>query len=191
MEMNTTYLIAAIVMVCAVIAVLFMWRRRQSHHLRERFGEEYQREVGRSGSVRRAEAVLAARERRVARLHIRPLSSDDATRFAQAWRAIQTQFVDDPRGAVHEADRVVGEVMLARGYPVGDFEQQVEDISVDHPDVVMNYRAAREIAGQHARGEASTEDLRQAMIHYRALFEDLLPPEAEPSEIQQAHVRRA
>jgi hypothetical protein len=112
-------------------------------------------------------------------LHIRPLTPSDATRFDGAWRTVQARFVDDPRGAVTEADRLVGEVMAARGYPVGDFEQRVADISVDHPDVVMNYRAAREIATVHAQGKATTEDLRQAMVHYRALFNDLLETVAE------------
>ena len=107
-------------------------------------------------------------------LHIRPLSPADSTRFDTAWRAVQARFVDDPRGAVTEADRLVGELMSTRGYPVGEFEQRVADISVDHPDVVMNYRAAREIALQHSQGKASTEDLRQAMVHYRALFRELL-----------------
>jgi len=93
---------------------------------------------------------------------------------------VQTRFVDDPRGAVTEADRLIGEVMGKRGYPVGEFEQRVADISVDHPDVVMNYRAAREIALQHAEGKANTEDLRQAMVHYRALFRDLLETNATP-----------
>jgi hypothetical protein len=110
----------------------------------------------------------------VARLNIKPLSADDAVRFGDNWRRVQSRFVDDPQGAVSEADRLVGEVMHARGYPVGDFEQRVADISVDHPEVVMNYRAARDIAEVHARGQATTEDLRQAMVHYRALFSDLL-----------------
>jgi len=111
---------------------------------------------------------------RVERLHIRALSIEDAARFSDAWRRVQAQFVDDPKSAVTEADRLVGEVMHARGYPVGDFDQRIEDISVDHPNVVMNYRAARDIARDHASGRASTEDLRQAMVHYRALFTELL-----------------
>src|SRR5262249_34608573 len=115
-----------------------------------------------------------ARARRVERLHIRSLNEDDERSYSNAWTELQTRFVDDPESAVTAADRLVGEVMDARGYPVGDFEQRVEDISVDHPDVVMNYRAAREIADRHAAGRASTEDLRQAMVHYRALCSELL-----------------
>ena len=117
---------------------------------------------------------MQARAARVERLHIRPLSSEDARRFQDRWRAVQALFVDDPKAAVTQADQLIGEVMHARGYPVGDFEQRVEDISVDHPNVVMNYRAARTIAEEHAGGRATTEDLRQAMVHYRSLHDDLL-----------------
>jgi hypothetical protein len=166
-----------LVVIAAVIIIGLVWialSRRRSQQLRQRFGPEYDQTLRNEGNVRKAEAVLDARARRVEKLHIRPLAPADATRFDMAWRAVQSRFVDDPKGAVTEADRLVGEVMAARGYPLGDFEQQVADISVDHADVVMNYRAAREIAVQHARGEATTEDLRQAMVHYRALFKDLL-----------------
>jgi len=162
----------AIILIGAIVWITLS--RVRSQRLRQRFGSEYERTIRTEGNVRKAEAALEARAKRVARLHIRPLDSTDAQRFDAAWRAVQARFVDDPRGAVTEADRLVGEVMAARGYPVGDFEQRVADVSVDHPDVVMNYRAAREIALQHAEGRATTEDLRQAMVHYRALFRDLL-----------------
>jgi len=151
-----------------------MTSRRRSQQLRERFGSEYDRTVKTEKNIRRAEATLAARAKRVDALHIRPLAHEDTVRFDTSWRAVQARFVDDPKGAVTEADRLVGEVMTARGYPLGDFEQRVADLSVDHPDVVMNYRAAREIALLHKQDQASTEDLRQAMVHYRALFKDLL-----------------
>jgi hypothetical protein len=159
-----------------VIAGVIVWQlqRKRSDALRARFGSEYDRVVDTTGNVKAAEATLTQRARRVAALRIAPLSSEDTVRFGRAWRAVQERFVDDPDGAVTEADRLVGEVMHTRGYPLGDFEQRVEDISVDHPDVVINYRAAREIAQAHARGQSSTEDLRQAMVHYRALFHDLL-----------------
>jgi len=127
---------------------------------------------------------LIERQTRVERLHIRPLSPEDTERFAQAWRDVQARFVDDPRGAIVDADRLVAEVMRARGYPVGDFEQRVADISVDHPNVVMNYRAARDIVQDHGRGRASTEDLRQAMVHFRALFADLLGARITTAEDQ-------
>lgn len=177
METTAIWVLIAVVLIGAV--VWFTLNRARSQRLRERFGPEYDRTVRTEGTVRKAEAELDARARRVKSLHIRPLSPSDATRFDTAWRAVQARFVDDPQGAVTEADRLVGEAMAARGYPVGDFEQRVADISVDHPDVVMNYRAAREIAQQHAQGRASTEDLRQAMVHYRALFRDLLETEKE------------
>jgi FtsZ-interacting cell division protein ZipA len=191
MDQNATVIVVAVVVAIAAVVAWLMWQRQRSSRLRQRFGSEYEREVSRAGDVRSAEAELAAREKRVSRLQIHPLPPDEARRFAQAWRTIQTQFVDDPRGAVREADKVVGEVMLARGYPVGDFEQQVADISVDHPDVVINYRAARDIAEAHARGEASTEELRQAMVHYRALFRDLLDlPQHEAAESDTTPARR-
>ena len=174
MASTTIWLVVAIAVI-AVMAVLWLaMSRRRSQQLRNRFGPEYEHAVRAEKNVRRAEATLEARAKRVDALHIRPLSPDDATRFDASWRGVQARFVDDPKGAVTEADRLVGELMSARGYPLGDFEQRVADISVDHPDVVMNYRAAREIALTHARGQASTEDLRQAMVHYRALFNDLL-----------------
>lgn len=174
MDPRLIWLVAAIAVVVVAAIVWFEMRRRRSQVLRSRFGPEYDRTVHTVGDVRKAEASLEARAKRVEALQIRPLSADESSRYGLAWRRVQERFVDDPRGAVTEADRLVGEVMHARGYPLGEFEQRVEDISVDHPGVVMHYRAAREIATAHARGEASTEDLRQAMVHYRALFEDLL-----------------
>jgi hypothetical protein len=172
------------VLVSAAVIAFFVLRRKRTEQLRRRFGPEYERAVRETGSVGAAESRLQAREKRVERLHIRRLPAEDAARFSTAWKSVQAKFVDDPRSAVTEADRLVGELMQARGYPVGDFDQRVEDISVDHPNVVMNYRAARDIALEHARGRASTEDLRQAMVHYRALFSELLEasvaPEREP-----------
>jgi hypothetical protein len=168
------WVLVAIAVIVVAAIVWFDLRRRHSDALRARFGPEYNRAVASSGSITHAEASLEARARRVEALHIRNLAPDDRARYSAAWRRVQERFVDDPSGAVTEADRLVGEVMHARGYPVGDFERRVEDISVDHAGVVMNYRAARDIAEAHARGEATTEDLRQAMVHYRALFDDLL-----------------
>jgi hypothetical protein len=172
----TTQLMLVLIIgaIVVVAAVFFAVRRRRSEELRQRFGPEYDRTVREARTVAQGEAMLQQRQARVERLHIRALPPEDARRFSQAWRDVQTRFVDDPKGAIVDADRLVAEVMHARGYPVGDFEQRVEDISVDHPNVVMNYRAARDIVREHERGHATTEDLRQAMVHFRALFTDLL-----------------
>ncbi|WP_246329748.1 hypothetical protein [Geomonas limicola] len=156
------------------VGVYFALRQRRSEGLRRRFGPEYDRAVDETGNREKAETVLEQRRRRIERLNIRPLTRRDSARYSDEWHAIQTRFVDDPAGAITEADRLVGEVMSARGYPVTDFNQRTADISVDHPRVVENYRAAHAIAQRHAQGQANTEDLRQAMIHYRALFMDLI-----------------
>src|SRR5262245_17898752 len=174
MDPRTMWLVIAVVVIVVAAAGWYWARKTRTQRLRRRFGQEYDRTVRQQGDLNRAEAALEARAKRVERLHIRSLNEDDQRRFSNAWREVQTRFVDDPDGAVTAADRLVGEVMSTRSYPVGDFEQRVEDISVDHPNVVMNYRAAREVAEQHAAGRASTEDLRQAMVHYRALFSELL-----------------
>jgi hypothetical protein len=165
-------IIAVIVLAAAVVWLLI--ERRKSKRLQSKFGPEYERTVAERGDRRRAERELERREHRVERLKIRPLSATEHDRFVAAWRADQTRFVDDPAGAVTEADRLVQEVMQARGYPVAAFDQRVEDISVDHPHLVQNYRAARDLAERHRRGEASTEDLRMALMYYRGLFDELL-----------------
>jgi hypothetical protein len=185
---STTLLVVLVIAAVAIVAVVWLvMTRRRSQALRQRFGPEYDHTVRTEGNLRKAEAALEARAKRVEALHIRPLAPADAARFDASWRGVQARFVDDPKGAVTEGDRLVGEVMAARGYPLGDFEQRVADISVDHPDVVMHYRAAREIAMQHARGEATTEDLRQAMVHYRALFQNLLETTAPTTEERHLH----
>jgi hypothetical protein len=166
-------LIIAVVVLIAVVAWLVLDRRR-SMRLKSHFGPEYERTVRESGDRRRAEEDLERRQKRVEKLHIQPLPIRDRERFLGAWKADQARFVDDPAGAVTEADQLVQEVMRARGYPVADFDQRVEDISVDHPHLVQNYRAAREVVMLHRRGQASTEDLRKALVHYRALFDELL-----------------
>jgi hypothetical protein len=190
LDPTTLWLVIAVVAIVVIAAAFVTMSRRRSARLRQRFGTEYDHAVHTEKNVRRAEAALEARAKRVEALHIRPLVPEDAARFDATWRAIQARFVDDPKGAVSEADRLVGEVMTARGYPLGEFEQRVADISVDHPDVVINYRAAREIALQHSRGQASTEDLRQGMVHYRALFRDLLET-TEPRESRREAARDA
>ncbi len=173
--MDTTTTMLVIVGVAIAAGVIFWYSQRQrSARLKERFGPEFDRTQAETGDLRRTEAELAARERRVQTFHSRALSPEEATRFSEVWHHIQTLFVDDPKGAIAEADHLVNEVMGARGYPMADFDQRAADISVDHPAVVQHYRAARAIAAQNDAGGVATEDLRQAVIHYRALFEDLL-----------------
>ena len=172
--MNSTILIVLAVVVVLAIGALILLRRRRSEHLQSRFGPEYERELEAKGSKAKAEADLLEREKRVEKLDIRPLDPAAREGFSERWTEVQARFVDDPPSAVASADALLGEVMKARGYPVSDFDQRAGDISVDHPDVVEQYRAGHEIAERHARGEAETEDLRQAMIHYRALFDDLV-----------------
>jgi hypothetical protein len=176
-EQSQTLMIVAVI-VLALIAVGWLVtrerRRRQSLRLQQRFGPEYSRVMSARGDRTKAEAELLARERRVERLKLVPLTADDAAKFSQAWGAIQTRFVDDPRGAVIEADRLVRDLMVKRGYPMADFEHRAADISVDHPTVVDAYRSARAIALRDQQGQASTEDLRKAVVYYRTLFDDLL-----------------
>jgi hypothetical protein len=168
-------IVAIIAIIVAVaLGVLLLMSRRRSDHLRSRFGPEYQRALDETGDRRRAERELERREKRVERLHIHPLSPRYRDQFVAAWRNDQAQFVDDPSGAVTEAGRLVQEVMKYRGYPVSDLDCRVEDISVDHPHLVQNYRAARDLAERNRRGQANTEELRKALVYYRALFEELL-----------------
>lgn len=169
--------VATIVLI-VVIAVLLSRRARIKHseRLRNRFGPEYDRVVAERGNQVEAEKALEQREKRWSKLIIRPLSAGDREHFSEAWRAVQARFVDAPGEAVTEADRLLEQVMAQRGYPVGNFEQQATDLSVDHPHVVQNYRAAREIAERQRGGRASTEDLREALIQYRTLYDELLAP---------------
>lgn len=166
-------IIVAVVVVIIGILVYFLQRRR-SERLREHFGPEYDRAVAERGGRRPAEAVLEQRTERVKKFHIRPLTAEDKDRFTEQWDRVQAHFVDAPAGAVAEADQLLGDIMATCGYPMGDFEQRAADISVDHPVVTQNYRSAHEIALRQAKGQASTEDLRRAMIHYRSLFDDLV-----------------
>ena len=172
--MDMTMVLVIVLALVAAGVVIWLLQRQRSLRLRERFGPEYERTRAEVGDVRRTEAVLAAREKRVEKFHIRALTPEEANRFGEVWRHVQTLFVDSPKGAIHEADQLVNEVMAARGYPMSDFDQRAADISVDHPAVVEHYRAARAIAVRNDGDEVNTEDLRQAVIHYRALFEDLL-----------------
>jgi hypothetical protein len=173
--MDNTTLIIVVVVVCVAAGLAVYWVGKQrSVKLRQKFGPEYDHTLERTGDRRRAESELQARAERVGRLNIRPLAPAEASRFGEQWRVIQARFVDDPPLAVAEANDLLKELMEVRGYPVGDFEQRVADVSVDHPHVVQNYRIARDLAARSRRGEATTEDLRRALMHYRMLFEDLL-----------------
>jgi hypothetical protein len=149
-------------------------RRGTTADLRQRFGPEYERAVLKHGSERKAEAKLLDREKRVEKLNIRDLDPMEYERFSKRWESLQSRFVDSPKGAVAEADDLVSSLMKARGYPVSDFDQRAADISVGHPRVVENYRSAHEIALRVGKDAGTTEDLRTAMIHYRALFEELV-----------------
>jgi len=172
-------LIAIVVVVIVVLAIgaavaTIGKRKRDSKQLQGRFGPEYDRALEQHGDKKEAEGHLKQREERHAGLNIQPLAPEQQQHFAGEWRNLQARFVDAPQEAVRESDHLVREVMRQRGYPVDNFDQRADDISVDHPHVVENYRSAGAIAERNERGEASTEDLRQATVHYRALFEELL-----------------
>jgi hypothetical protein len=171
-----TWIIIAAALALGLVAIgtWLYTRRKQSHRLQEHFGPEYDRTVNESGSRSKGESELKAREKRVERLEIIPLASPDAARFTEAWRALQSRFIDNPKGVVVQAEQLVRELMEKRGYPMGDFERRAGDISVDHPGVVANYRSAQAIAQRDQQGTADTEELRKAVVHYRALFDELL-----------------
>jgi hypothetical protein len=168
-------LAAVVIVTIAVIAVLYVGKRRNSTaDLRKKFGPEYDRALREQGSERKAEAKLADREKRVEKLNIRDLNPVEHDRFLKQWESVQSRFIDSPKGAVAEADDLVSSLMKVRGYPVSDFDQRAADISVDHPRVVENYRSAHEIALRVGKAETTTEELRTAMIHYRWLIEELM-----------------
>lgn len=183
---NTTLIIVAVVVIALVVGGLLLMQRRKTEHLQSRFGPEYERALKQSGDKSKAEAELQEREKRVEKLAIRPLDTAQRQRFADEWQRVQAKFVDDPQGSIKDADVLLQEVMTARGYPVKDFDQVTADISVDHPTVVQHFRTAHDIAVRHERGQGDTEDLRNAMINYRALFEELVTsgedPKREPTK---------
>jgi hypothetical protein len=175
MDPKLIALAAVVILIIAVLAWLYVRRRRSTTaNLRQKFGPEYERAVREHGSERKAEAKLEDREKRVEKLNIRDLDPIEHERFSKRWESVQSRFVDSPKGAVAEADDLVSSLMKTRGYPISDFDQRAADISVDHPRVVENYRSAHEIALRVGKDGATTEDLRTAMIHYRALFEELV-----------------
>jgi hypothetical protein len=181
-QMNATYIIVAVVLVLVVIGGilgLVFSNRKHSEKLHDHFGsDEYNHTVQTMGSEKKAQTELEERQKHVKTLDIRPLSVIERERYLADWTAVQSKFVDEPGQAVIEADRLIMEVMQLRNYPISDFDQRAADISVNYPDLVSNYRAAREIANKNKEQKAETEELRQAMIYYRSLFEELL--ELEP-----------
>lgn len=172
-----TWLWIAIVAVAAVAVIAiaaYAWSKSRARRYRSAYGSEYEHLVGETGSERAARQEIERREKRVKTFDIRPLDPGDANRFTHEWTVTQTKFVDEPVDSVVRADCLIGEVMTLRGYPLTDFEQQAADLSVDHPDLVRNYRSAHEIAARSRDGEATTEELRRAMMQYRDLFDELL-----------------
>ena len=175
-EFGPIALAIAVVLLVVILACLYVQRRRTGAALRQRYGTEYDRVATEVGSERKAQEKLLDREKRVEKLDIRELEPADRQRFLEGWKNVQAHFVDSPAEAVTQADALVTSLMQRRGYPVSDFEQRAADISVDHPNVTQNYRAANAIASRLGKSEVGTEDLRSAMIHYRALFDELVQP---------------
>jgi hypothetical protein len=184
------WIVIGVVVLIVVFGVLFSaLRTRRSRSLQDQFGREYDRAVDKAGGRREAERELAERQKRHDELELRPLSQDARERYVQQWQVTQGLFVDDPAGAVSKADELVQTVMRDRGYPVDDFEQRAADISVEHPDLVEKYRTANGIARASERGEASTEDLRHSVRHYRALFVELLETDEDAEGVDDASTR--
>jgi hypothetical protein len=188
--MDPKILIPVIIVVAVLIVIAAVLRQRKSKHLKQQFGPEYDRAVEQQGSARHAEVILLEREKRVEKFSLRPLPPSDRERYAEDWAAIQRRFVDDPANAVNQADTLVNTVLTARGYPVGEAEQRAADISVNYPSLVENYRAARVVMLRHSQSQASTEDLRLAMVNFRSLFDELLET-AKPQRVGDSRERIA
>lgn len=182
--MNTAYVIVLALALVVLIGGAMLWaktaRQRRSLRLHDQFGPEYERAVSAAGGERKGQQELEEREKHVAALNIRPLSTTERERSLADWTSVQSRFVDEPGQAIVDADRLIGEVMQLRAYPVAEFEQRAADISVGYPALVSNYRAARAIAVKNEQHQADTEELRQALIHYRSLFEELVGTGAVP-----------
>lgn len=178
-----TLLVVAAIVVIAAVALFVLQRKRNRENLRQHFGPEYEEALRRHGSPAKAEADLAQRAKRIRKYQIRSLSPQEQDRFHHEWTSAQSLFVDNPARSVHVADELVCRVMEARGYPMTDFEQRAEDLSVDHPHIVRNYRISHNIAVAADTGRATTEDLRRAMVAYRELFGELLETH-QPEEIR-------
>jgi hypothetical protein len=186
MDPKLMTLAAVAIVIVAMLALLYARKRRSTTaDLRKKFGPEYDRAVLVHGAGRKAEAKLEDREKRVETLNIRDLSATEHERFVKQWESVQSHFVDSPKGAVTEADDLLSSLMKVRGYPLSDFAQRADDISVDHPGVLENYRSAHELALRVGKNEATTEELRSAMIHYRSLFDELVqvPVNVEKKEV--------
>jgi len=175
METTIAIIVALAVVAALALGAYWYWQgQRLTSRLKEQYGDEYELALSEQPSRGDAERELLEREKRVQGLQIKELTVEERDRFVEQWRIVQVRFVDDPAGTIDEADDLVQKVMESRGYPITDFDQQAADISVDHPAVVSNYRTAHSIAMKHEKEGASTEELRQALIHYRSLFQDLL-----------------
>ena len=175
--MDSSTLTLIVIAAAVVVLGIVLWsamRRRRTNTLRDRFGDEYDRTVEATGKRAEAEAALEEREHRVAKLDIRPLTPQERGDFSAEWREVKAVFVDSPVEAVHHADRLLSSIMKTRGFPMADFDRRYEDLTVDHGEVARHYREGHELTLRHERGQASTEDLRQAMIHFEALFDDLV-----------------
>ena len=177
------------VAVVIAVAAYLVYRQRRTAALRDHFGDEYDRTVESVGGRSKAEAALQEREERVSRLDIRPLDERERVEFSREWRNVKAVFVDSPVEAVHHSDRLLAEIMKARGYPMADFDRRYEDLTVDHGEVARHYRDGHDIVARHGRGQASTEDLRQAMIHFEALFDDLVNEVPEGDEARPVRSR--
>ena len=184
---NTITIVIAVIVLLVIGGLLGMLftRRQRTKRLQERFGLEYDRTVREIGDQRQAENELEARLDHVKALEIRPLSAEETERFTREWQLAQAEFVDEPLASMQKANRLIKEVMRAKGYPVDDFEQRAADISVDYPDLVLDYRELRAIATKDAGEDVTTEEMRQAMVHARALFENLVQPDANVEDTDQ------
>jgi ABC-type nickel/cobalt efflux system permease component RcnA len=171
---TTTILLIVVAIIVVALAAWYVLREQQSKKLRSRFGPEYDHALHEYGNQAKAEHALKERQRRLEKIHIRPLTEQERDRLGTEWTQVQSRFVDDPAATIQDADRLVNNVMTMRGYPMTDFENRADDLSVDHPHVVSNYRAAHAIAVRRDEGQATTEDLRKALVHYRDLFDELL-----------------
>jgi hypothetical protein len=202
MSTGTIVIIIVVVLVLAALAAFVLRPQMQRRRLREKFGPEYDRTVETTEDRREAERELAQREQRHSEFDLKPLSASARETYTQEWAGVQEEFVDEPTKAVTDADRLITAIMAERGYPTDGYDQQLADLSVEHSSTLDHYRDAHEIVLRHGRNDASTEDLRNAMVHYRTLFEDLLnggagsadsadEPVAKPDRVTPGRVTKA